>query len=66
MEDYTDECICSGWDGKGWSTCGVPCPMHCKESPEEIGRIMAENRKAELQFIKDVRSGKLKGQELDF
>jgi hypothetical protein len=23
-----DNCICAEWDGKGWSTCGVPCPQH--------------------------------------
>jgi hypothetical protein len=23
-----DNCICAEWDGKGWSTCGVPCMQH--------------------------------------
>ena len=23
-----DNCICSEWDGQGWSTCGYPCPEH--------------------------------------
>jgi len=22
------ECICADYDGKGWSTCGIPCPAH--------------------------------------
>ena len=26
-----DSCICSEGDGQGYSTCGVPCPVHFKK-----------------------------------
>ena len=26
-----ENCICAEYDGKGLSTCGVPCPVHKKQ-----------------------------------
>lgn len=36
-----DNCICAEWDGKGWSTCGVPCPEHitAKSLHKEIANV---------------------------
>jgi len=32
-----DNCICSEWDGQGWSTCGYPMPRHvATPCPEHI------------------------------
>lgn len=30
-----DGCICAEYDGKGKSTCGIPCPVHFKPQKEE-------------------------------
>jgi hypothetical protein len=34
-------CICAEWDGKGWSTCGVPCRQHitAKSLRKEIAGV---------------------------
>lgn len=63
--DYGN-CICAEWDGKGWSVCGVPCPEHNKLPKKEVKKIMEEDRKTVEQFMKDIRSGKIKSQKLDF
>lgn len=33
--DVEDFCICAEWDGKGLSTCGVPCPVHNEKAWEK-------------------------------
>lgn len=30
-ENWEDGCVCSEFDGNGWSTCGLPCPEHNKQ-----------------------------------
>lgn len=29
--ELNEQCICSEWDGKGYSTCGFKCPVHFKQ-----------------------------------
>ena len=61
-----NECICAEWDGKGWSTCGIPCPVHNKMSKKELEKVYKKRKKFFRQFIKDIRSGKVKSKPLDF
>jgi hypothetical protein len=37
-----DNCICAEWDGKGWSTCGVPCPEHI--TAKSLRKVIANVR----------------------
>lgn len=30
MKKIQEDCICAEFDGKGFSTCGFPCPAHFK------------------------------------
>lgn len=47
-----DDCICSEWDGKGWSVCGVPCMEHI--TLKELDEGIDESRK----FAKENRNSK--------
>lgn len=28
FDDWSQICICSSYDGRGYSCCGIECPMH--------------------------------------
>lgn len=61
------ECICSEFDGKGWSVCGCPCPVHNKLSKKELKKVFAERKKFFIQFAKDIKNGKRESlKEIDF
>lgn len=69
MEDYKGEitmdtkidenCICTEYDGKGWSVCGFPCPVHNKMSKKELKRLFKERTIRIKQFVKDIKSGRI-------
>ena len=50
------ECICSEWDGKGWSTCGFPCSIHNKLSKKKLKKIVGEQN----AFLKKFRDNLIK------
>lgn len=47
--DFAD-CICTEWDGKGWSVCGVPCMKHITLA--ELDEGIAETEK----FVKEAET----------
>lgn len=46
------ECICTEWDGKGWSVCGFPCPAHNKFTKKELSKVFEKRKKAFMEFKK--------------
>jgi hypothetical protein len=47
------ECICIDYDGKGWSVCGQPCPLHQPPMPdtaklwEDLNKVRGEHESGE-------------------
>lgn len=65
MKKIDKNCICTEWDGKGWSVCGVPCPIHNKMTKKELKRVFIERAIVMKQFVKDIKSGRI-SEEIPF
>ena len=59
MKKINEDCICTEWDGKGWSVCGFPCPVHNKITKKEFKSMMKERYIRMSQFVKDLKSGRV-------
>lgn len=64
--DKINECICTEWDKKGWSVCGVPCSIHNNLTKKELVKVYEKRKKMMEQFIQDIKSGKVVKEELPF
>lgn len=52
FKEEFDQCICAEYDGKGWSVCGFPCPLHNKLAHNKKKlRVYLKNREIKLKEL---------------
>jgi hypothetical protein len=66
MKKIDKNCICTEWDGKGWSVCGCPCPVHNKLTKAELKKVFDKRKKIIQKFADDIKKGKIKETKIDF